>query len=158
MIGPQITRLITLCLSLALGCLPDGLYAQGSRTTSSHPDRVPVSIVLVQDLGYGGAPAVIIRKPGAEPMDVILIRPDAATTAVLSEAVLGLLSMRKAEGDAPAGRERVLRVRSLQATSTILPWAASALAGLREAPRQHVSGVGSYPTIQFLLPRQQIGR
>lgn len=158
MTAPLVSQLITLCLSLALGCLPVSLYAQGSRTAGSRPDAVPVSIVLVQGLGYGGAPAVVIRKPGAEPMDVILIRPDAATTAVLSEAILGLLSMRKAEGDAPVGRVRILRVRSLQAPTTIVPGTASALAKLREAPRHHISGVGSYPTIQFLLPRQQIGR
>lgn len=142
------TRLFLLLFFAAAGV--GSLSAQAPADT-----RVPVTIVLVPDMEYGGANAVILRRPGGDPVDVILLRNEMVSPEELTEVVLGLLSIRSSQGDVPTGEPRVLRARAVHGSGSHIPWTPKAVRDLRAAEPREISGVGSYRAIDVLLPRQQ---
>lgn len=139
-----------------LGCFTFLFAAVGLPAQTSSPRHgVPVTVVLVPDLGYGGADAVILRRPSEDPADLILLRAGTESPEQLTEAVLGLLSVRKSQGDLPTGAPRVLRVRALKARSQPVRWTHGVIHNLRTAQARDVRGVGRYRAIDVLLPEQQ---
>ncbi|MBW3656424.1 MAG: hypothetical protein KY444_09960 [Gemmatimonadetes bacterium] len=115
---------------------------------------MPVTLVLMPEMGYGDAAAVLLRRPNGAPADVILLRAEAATVEVLSEAIGGLLVIRKARGDEPSGTAQVLRLTAMQPVRN-LSWAATVLRRLVAAPPREVQGVGTYRALEIRLPAQQ---
>jgi hypothetical protein len=116
---------------------------------------VPVTLVLMPEMGYGDAAAVLLRRPNGAPADVILLRAEAATPEVLSEAIGGLLVIRKARGDVPSGTDpQVLRLTAMQQVRQI-SWAATVLRRLAMAEPRDVQGVGTYRALEIRLPAQQ---
>ncbi len=146
-----------LLLTVMLACSARGLYAQGGAPQPSGMNRpgVPMTVALVTNMGYGGASAVILRQPDFNPADVILLRAETATAEQLTEAILGLLSIRKARGDLPTGNAQVLQVKAVQAGPKVIPWTATLLKNLTTTQPQDIPGVGKYPAVQVMLPRQQ---
>jgi hypothetical protein len=132
------------------------IAAAGSLPAQARTDtRVPVTIVLAPDMGYGGANAVILRRPGGDPVDVILLRNETVTPEELTEAVLGLLSVRGSEGDVPTGEPRVLRVRAVHGGDAPIPWTPNVIRDLRVARPREIRGAGKYRAVVVLLLRQQ---
>ncbi len=132
------------------------LAGVGSLTAQAPADtRVPVTIVLAPDMGYGGANAVILRRPGGDPVDVILLRTETISPEELTEAVLGLLSIRGSEGDVPTGEPRVLLVRAVHGAGAPIPWTPKVISDLRAARPREIRGVGNYRAVDVFLLRQQ---
>ncbi len=142
------TRLLT---TLLLLCASPGLHAQEGTPA---PSRVPVTIVLMADVGYGGAPTVLLRREGPEHQDVLLVSPR-TTAEELTEAVQGLLAIRKVHGDLPSGRAEALRVTGKTPSSDVIPWVSSVLRQLPSAKLREIHGVGAHPAIRVWLPSQQ---
>ncbi|HUF26456.1 MAG TPA: hypothetical protein VMM18_05670 [Gemmatimonadaceae bacterium] len=111
------------------------------------PD-VSVSIVLVPALPVPRARAVILRRAGIEPQNVILVTAR-TTDADLSRAIAALYNSRRSLGDALLG-DLVAHVERAegpaQAGSRNALRAAIDLAELQRSPTSDVRGVGRYPS------------
>lgn len=144
---------------LALVCL-DLTSATAQQSLTHRPQRVPVTIVMVDSINQRDASYVILRRPGGVPADVILLRSGASVNQ-LSEAIRGLLTARYANGDvAPtAATFRVRpRMRAGADARPALPWAARVLNDLRRAELRELSGFGRVRAVEIWLPRQGNGR
>jgi hypothetical protein len=128
----------------------------------SRPQRVPVTVVLVDRLAHPDVPFVMQRRPDLRPQDVIVLRSD-ATPDQLSDAVRGLLTARQAGGDSAAA-PAAMRIRPntpaltganrAAASRPTLPWAPRVLADLRRAEYREVPGIGHVRAVEIWLPRQ----
>lgn len=125
---------------------------------STRPTRVPVTVVLVEKTPHDDAPAVILRRAGMTPQDVVLLRADAADGKQLSSVVLGLISARSVGGDTASASE-MLRVRPQPLppgqVRKELPWAQRVVNDLRRAERRIVPGVGEVQAVEIWLPPQR---
>lgn len=154
----QLFRIATFAAALLVGVFGvcEDLRAQAPPGAAARIERsVPATIVLVSNMGYGGVNAVLLRRPGNTSADVILLRAENATPEVLSEAVVGLLTIRKARGDEPTGDPQVLRLTATEPVRN-LAWAATVLRRLGDAPSRDVQGVGTYRALEIRLPAQQM--
>jgi hypothetical protein len=124
------------------------------------PSRVGATVVLVDSVHQRNAAFVIVRRPGASPADLILVRSD-VDAAQLSDAIRGLLTARQADGDV-ASTAATFRVRPQQRAGTgarpVFPWAPRVLNDLRRAAPREISGVGRVRAVEIWLPRQGTGR
>lgn len=148
---------LLLCAA-ALGAGAPATTAQ--QPGKGQPRRVAATVVMVDSIAQPDAPFVIVRRPGATPADLILVR-SGADAAQLSDAVRGLLTARQANGDvAPAAA--TFRVRPHRgagaATRRPFPWAPRVLNDLRRAEPREISGVGLVRAVEIWLPRQGHGR
>jgi hypothetical protein len=144
-------KLILLLLSLlALG--------PGTRAaTAQQPRRVAATVVLLDSIAQPGAPFVLVRRPGAAPADLILVRSGVGA-AQLSDAIRGLLTARKAGGDFPSAAA-TFRVRPRTAAARpAYPWAQRVLNDLRRSEPREIPGVGRVRAVEIWLPRQGNGR
>ena len=141
-----------LVLEAAVGA--DLGHAQQARLPSSAPDGVPFGISVVDDLSYGEADAVIVRRTNAEIQDVILVRKGKAQPLVLAAAVRQLASLRAAFGDAPTA-DGTYRVQ-LDSRPWIRPRESAGWVGdLATARPRELEGVGVVKHIILYMPRQQ---
>ncbi len=102
----------------------------------SAPQRVSVTVVMVDRPAHPDAPFTVHRRPDLTPQDMIVLRSD-ATSDQLSDAVRGLLTARQAGGDSAAA-PATMRIRPNSPASTgatraaasrpMLPWAPRVLA------------------------------
>lgn len=143
-------------LTIALLLAPvSSTLAQTSPARGRVQTRVSVTIALVERLPVPDAPFVLVRRPDANPGDVILL-PAEATAEVLSAALTTLLTVRQTRGDRPeeSGIVRLVHGSGQPRPRARLPWAAQVLADLRRAPVRQVEGFGSVPAVEVWLPRQ----
>lgn len=139
----------------------------------SPPQRVPVTIVLADQLAQPDAPFVLHRRPTLAPQDVIVVRSE-ATVNQLSDAIRALIIARQAGGDTArvAGKMRVrphtsgaaagtdstgLRGRrpdSARLPRAPFPWAERVLRDLRRAEKREVAGIGAVQAVEIWLPPQ----
>jgi hypothetical protein len=124
--------------------------------------RFGVLVVLVDRLpGNAGASdaAVVLRRPGESPREVILLPAASADGEALASAVFKLLLTRQVEGVEPRGRSS-LRVpdRTIPAAwqNTDLPRAERFVQRLRSANVQPVRGVGMARSLPLFLPHRPI--
>jgi hypothetical protein len=151
----HVARRITVAAALLLCVVAPVGRASGQTQPASASRSVPVTLVLIPEMDYGDAAAVLLRRPNGAPADVILLRAEAATPEALSEAIGGLLVIRKARGDAPSGTDpQVLRLTAMQQVRQI-SWAATVLRRLAAAEPREVQGVGRHRALEILLPAQQ---
>ena len=170
-----------LALLLALACLiaPPALAqaagtARSARTTQVAGDQTIVrrwndpaiaTLMLVEHLGSADARAVVIRRPGDMPRNIILVTRD-TRPADLAQAMSALIVSRRSRGDTvtreiraligatpigapPAGRGAP-RVDDKGARSTKSPsetLATADLQRLRAAPIFEIPGVGRGPAL-----------
>ena len=128
----------------------------------SGPQRVPVTVVMVDRLVHPDVPFTIQRRPDLKAQDVIVLRSD-ATPDQLSDAVRGLLTARQVGGDSAAA-PATMRIRPNTPASTggnraavsrpSLPWVPRVLADLRRAEYRDVPGIGHVRAVEIWLPRQ----
>lgn len=151
-------KLRTLLIAFVLGVNASTPAAQ--QPGKSQPRRVAATVVLVDSVAQPDAPFVIVRRPGATPADLILVRSSVNATQ-LSDAVRGLLTARQANGDFPVAAA-TFRVRPHQRAGATarpaFPWAPRVLNDLRRAEVREISGIGRVRAVQIWLPRQGNGR
>lgn len=150
------TRRALPLLAAALFALPGTGEVRGQQPTSpGRPTRVPVTIVLVDQLPHADAPFLVQRRPDVSPHDMILLRSD-ATREQLSDALRTLLVIRQVGGDTAAQRA-TMRMRPDQARSgprREFPWVSRVLADLRRAAPREVAGFGNVRAVEIWLPPQ----
>lgn len=142
-------------LLIALSATDHGV-AQQQAASARQPTRVPVTLVLVDDLPRSEVPFLVERRPGVAPHDVILLRSD-ATPEQLSEAIRTLLVIRQVEGDTTS-RRATMRTRLRQAHAgprREFPWVSRVLADLRRAPPEPLAGYGEVRAVEIWLPPQR---
>jgi hypothetical protein len=146
-----------LCL-VALGSSAPATIAQ--QPGAGQPRRVAATIVLLDSIAKPGAPFVVVRRPGATPADLILVRSEIGA-AELSDAIRGLLTARQANGDFPDAAA-TFRVRPQSRTAAVarpaFPWAQRVLNDLRRAAPREIHGVGRVRAVEIWLPRQGRGQ
>lgn len=127
-------------------------------TRPSAPTRVPVTIVLVDQVPMSAGMYVVQRQPKMTPHDVILLRHD-ATVQDLSEALHTLLAVRQADGDT-SSTSRLLRPHPQQPARTRreFPWVPRTFAELRSQRPRTVAGVGTVRAVEVWLPPVRRGR
>jgi hypothetical protein len=108
---------------------------------------LPVAIVLVDDLPFANASAVLIRRNEMKPETVVLVTRR-TSPADLTRAMGVLFNSRRNKGDhvsgnmvAPIAPDRSFR------RSKDYPQAVADLAKLAAAPPRFIEGVGSRPVI-----------
>lgn len=131
------------------------------------PRRVPVTVVLADQLSRPDAPFVIQRRANSRPGDVIVLRSD-ATPSQLSDAIRALMTARQAGGDS-ASVTGTMRMRPHASSSAVgargrpaggrmprnvFPWADRVLRDLRQSPVREVAGIGRVKAVEVWLPRQ----
>jgi len=150
------TRILTTAV-LAAGLV---LGASWLPAQQGAPNRVPVTLVLVERLTQSGAPFVIERRPDLTPRDIIVMRAD-ATPDQLSDAVRSLLTIRQAGGDTATARGTMrMRPQSVAvggAQRRALPWAARVLSDLQAAAARDIAGIGRVRAVEIWLPAQARG-
>jgi hypothetical protein len=145
--------------ALALVLLLTVAMAAGLRAQDSAPhsiSRIPVTVVLVAQLPMADEPYAVLRRTDVAPHDVILI-PEGATPALLSEAIQTLMFARQASGDMPSftGYIRVKPHQRQVAQRRQLPWAGRVLADVRNAEPAELTGIGRARSVQIWLPPQR---
>jgi hypothetical protein len=141
--------LVALCLSASV------LEAQLRPRTGGRSDgRVPVTIALVDSVPVPGAPAIILRRVGVDPHDVILIARRLASDSVVAAAVATLYSVRSSLGD--TARSRItIGVRGAVARNRRgvgeIQQARQLLLRLISSPPREVRGVGVVPAVDAYL-------
>ena len=83
---------------------------QSPTAIAKHPG-VSATVVEVATIPYGNADAVIVRRPQILPHDVIMLRPSAANSAYLAEALHDLAVIRARTSDVP-DKATVVRVNA----------------------------------------------
>jgi hypothetical protein len=137
-------------LLLALGVT----RSAAQQTTPRQPTRVPVTLVLVDELPAADG-AFRVQRRAFEPRDVILLRSD-ATRDQLTDAIRALLAIRQFDGDTPS-RLGAMRMRPHQTHTGArreFPWSGRVLADLRRAEPQDVAGIGRVRAVRIWLPPQ----
>ena len=139
---------------IVLLLLPATLLGQGQAVRRNVP-RVPVTVVLVDQLPVSGESYLVQRRPSIDPHDVILLRPG-VTVEQFSEAVATLLVSRQATGDLPevAGYVRVRAHGGAKVNRRVFPWAQRILADLAAAQPSEVEGIGRVQAVKIWLPPQ----
>lgn len=127
----------------ALGLLVSASVAQlhaqaGPFDAPTGPDvRIPITLVLAGN----GAQPTLLRRPGGEARNVVLLDSMQVTAQQLSDAVFQLLIL---EAQDPAGQRRApnaaQRVRT-DVPHPIYPWAEDAVRRLRDSPGRAIPGV-----------------
>lgn len=127
----------------------------------AHPivaGRVPVTIVLVENLPVTNGAAIILRRVSAIPRDVILLDPNKIQEYTLEEAVLVLMAARAIGGDTVATDARLRSARPDPGKRKY--WSAREHARavkiihkLRTAHPVDVQGVGRVPGMVIFLPK-----
>jgi hypothetical protein len=123
---------------------------------SNPPTRVPVTIALVEELPYAGAPFVILRRVNEVEHDVILLPAD-ADAQQLSLAVQALLTARSVAGDT-AESPATIRVRPRSGEAGAhrqFPWIARVHGDLQRAAHRPIRGVGNARAVVIWLPPQR---
>lgn len=145
-------RAFVFALALAACASAPRLSAQaGPFDPPSGPDnRIPVTLVLA---GTGGQPA-LLRRPGGEARNVVLLDSSQVNAQQLSDAVFQLLIL---EAQDPAGERRepnaAQRVRT-DVPHPVYPWADEAIRRLRLSSPQSIPGVtagGRQRTLQVWM-------
>lgn len=132
-------RVLALALAAAASAFSAQLRAQdGPFVPPGGPDaRIAITVVLT---GTGGQPA-LLRRPGGEARNVILLDSMQVNAQQLSDAVFQLLILeaqdRAGQGRAPNAAQRV---RS-DVPHRVYPWAEEAVRRLHGSPRQSIPGV-----------------
>lgn len=134
------------------------VLAQGASQQQAAPQRVPVTIALADELPDATSPSVILRRPGATPHDVILLRSSTASGKHLSDAIVHLLMVRVLSGDT-ALKATTMRVVPREGPQGQIrreyPWVQRVYNDLRKAEAKPLSGVGTVPMVQIWLPPQR---
>jgi hypothetical protein len=145
-----------LLLAAALFTLSGTGEVRGQQASpSNRPTRVPVTVVLLDQLPQADAPFLVQRRPDVSPHDVILLRSN-ATREQLSDAIRALLVIRQVGGDT-ATQRATMRMRPDQVRSgprREFPWVSRVLADLRRAAPQEVAGYGNVRAVEIWLPPQ----
>ena len=153
----SLLRLPALLAGVLLWLTPS-LLAQGAAPPQPAVQRVPVTIALTDDLPDATSPAVILRRPGSRPHDVILVRASTASGKTLSDAIVHLLMVRVLSGDTALQRTTI-RVQPREGPQGQIrreyPWVQRVYNDLRKAEPQPLAGVGTVPTVQIYLPPQR---
>lgn len=148
-------RRVNLGCSLVLaGCLT--LFAAASAPAQAGT-RVPVTIVLVEEMPIPAATFAIQRRPDTSPADVILLPRSGASPQVLSEAIRALVLTRQNSGDWPRSAMTLRmhpRTDSGIPTRGVIGWTVQVLQDLRRADPLQIEGIGHVPAVQIWLPRQ----
>jgi hypothetical protein len=143
--------LIPVCLLSAGSAAGLGAQSTSGQLGGQAATRA-VTVVMVQDARYGTAPAVILRRTGSEPQNVVILRAGQADARDLSGALLGIAA---ADGNpSPDGRtdgEGLYRVTAAQ-PDAVFPWAARVIEYLGRADAREVSGIGTYPALKIWIP------
>ncbi len=92
-----------------LAAAPVGASGQAPSWESPSDTHRPFAIAVVDDVGYPGADAVVVRRASASPHDVVLVREARANPRLLAAAVRHLAALRALQGDTP-GVDGVYRV------------------------------------------------
>ena len=136
------------------GCL--ALFAAASAPAQART-RVPVTIVLVDEMPIPAATFAIQRRPDTSPADVILLPRSGANPQMLSEAIRALVLTRQNSGDWP-GSAMMLRMRPRMdagiSSQGVIGWTVRVLQDLRRAAPLPIAGIGQVPAVQVWLPRQ----
>lgn len=129
------------------------------RATEVAPAYVSATIAMVDSLPIAHAVALVTRRHGRTPQDVILVRAEHLTPGTLRAAIRTLYTIRRQQGDsgggdfdAPvfltgAGNERLRTQKQRSAHEG----AVEDIARLRDAPRTTIDGVGSVRAISIAL-------
>ena len=114
----------------------------------------PVTAILVPSLGDATANALVFRRTGISPHDVIVLSVDRATAENLSLSLAGLLTVRQNGGAIPSINTH-LRV---QGSGFPASWSANLrgkavrdIERLKLAPPKFVPGFGTVPAIELSL-------
>ena len=145
---------LSLCAALLI-ILPICAPAQQSAPANpAVPRRVPLTIALVRTMPDPQAPFVILRRSRGTIRDIVLL-PQNATAAQLSDAIRGVLTARSVAGDS-ASTSAMLRMRNSagQRPRTIIPWTERVLADLQRAPPRPLEGIGTVRSVMIWLPPQ----
>jgi hypothetical protein len=145
-----------------------GLRAQGtaaSQTRASSAGKTAAELstysvatmVALVDQSHDAMPYRILRNPGGQVGDVILLDERRATGRDLARAVLELSAIRDQQGDTAASSVSV-RVRGIHTPSrwdaTEIPHAERLLARLRTLPSHNLLTVGSVRSAIVYLPNR----
>lgn len=113
------------------------------------PEPLRVTLVSAEHAG----PPLLVRRPGVEARNLVLVNTGTTTPEQLSEALYGLAL---AEAMDPQGRQRredrAVRLRLPQPVPTF-PWTAATLEELKAAEEQVVRGLGKKQAITIAVPR-----
>jgi len=162
-------RLALFTALLAMATPPMALSQSAARTPRirSWADPSIATLMLVDDLGGSDARAVVIRRPGEMPNNIILVTR-ATTAAELADAVTALITSRRNRGDQvdremraligatpvgtpPASVKRgVANAGATKRAATRSPsegLAANDLKRLRAAPDFAIAGIGHGPAL-----------
>jgi hypothetical protein len=146
------TLLIVFGVAIAMVVVPSAASAQNERAKVK---RVPVSVVLTSSFPYSGD-VVILRRPELIPSDLIVMRAEAATPAIFSEAVRDLLDIRRIAGDSPqAGALLRSRLGDSKSRRNPLPWSERVLTDARAKPFEAYAEFSNAQLIQIWLPAKK---
>ena len=153
------TGMMAVALGALLAFSRAPTYAQepgGPGQSELPPTRVPVTVAL-QDTTDESASYRILRRTEAAPFDVIVLTGK-ANALMLSDAILELLLVRRAQGDTAtsngAVRLRWSRPNAGSARVPRYPWAQRVVNDLRRADVRDVHGIGTVRAVEIWLPPQ----
>ena len=121
------------------------LCAQSSRSAN------PLYFAVVSHIPYGDANAVLVRRPGGEQRDLVLIRRDALSPELAAGAMQVARTARAFQGES-VKTQLVMRVRPSHASASEVANGQALVERLKNAPQQEVSGAGPAPMIEVAMP------
>lgn len=146
----KLPRLLWIALLIFVANSP---LASQQGTVSRPPSRIPVTIVLLDELPQREEFFVVQRRASVRPHDVILLRRN-ANPVQLSEAIRTVLTARQMSGDVPQHDVTIRRRphRPEDAKPAEFPWVPRVMADLRASEFRQVAGIGEVKAVQIWLP------
>ena len=144
-------------LSLVWLCLCAAPLAIARGQDISHipiSQMTPFAIAVVDSLAYPDADAVVVRRPSAQPHDVILVRRGKADPSRLADAVRLLEILRASGGDLPTS-QAAFRVTSSGHRDSRLEEAVAWADWLEHVRKRTLDGYGEAAVIQLYLPNHR---
>jgi hypothetical protein len=141
-----------LMVSAVLGMQPRRAVAQAPRAPDGRP-TVTALVALVDQLPYGDADAVIIRRTDVEPHDAVLLKRSKASAQCVAEALHTLAGTRARHGDIPI-KGMVIRVPAPSTPRRTGATGAAVLEMLKRARLRDIPGLGRVPAVTVHLAAQ----
>ena len=109
--------------------------------------NLPLAIIMVDELPFAPAKAVVIRRKDMKPQNIVLVTNQTSPTD-LTRAMAALFKSRLNKGDVvTADMVAPIAASQVGARSKDYPQAAKDLAALRTARPRFIEGVGSRPVV-----------
>jgi len=132
----------------AFGMFAQQTDAQGQRRVAG---RVPVTVALLAKSPYT-ADAILMRRPGDDQSNIILLSSRAASAEVLSASAVALAAVMEREGDVATKASILALPNDIAGPKSEYKTASRVIMRLSHAPESYVPGVGKARTTVIYLP------